>query len=142
MSIPDPDVADEAGDPSFSTTFLPPALEHAVLALRLLALLATLGAVVSAVAVLMPSIGADGNPWPPGLLLLTLAVGACATGLFAVAAALRQRRRGARAAGIVCGCLVLGAFPVGTAIGGYLLWLLLLRWPPKEPAADERDDGA
>ena len=113
-----------------------PALDHAVQILRLLAWLATLGAVVAAVALLMPTLAVDGNPWPPALVLLACAAGACAALLFAVAAALPRRRSWARAAGIVCACGVLAGFPVGTAMGAYLLWSLLFRWSPARADGD------
>ena len=136
MSNPEPD---EAGA---SPLFPAQALEQAVQMLRLLGWLAALGAVVTAVALLMPTLTVHGNPWPPALVLLACAGGACAALLFAIAAALRRGRAGARAAAIGCACVVLVGFPIGTAIGGYLLWLLLFRWQtePAPPATDPDPD--
>lgn len=94
----------------------------------LLAWMAALATVLTAVAILMPTLTAPSGDVPPDLLLLVALSGAATTALFRLKLGLQAGRPWARYAGLACGTLALVAFPLGTIAGCYLWWQLLFRW--------------
>lgn len=120
----------------------PPRNRAASQMLRLLAWLAVLAAVVSAVAVLMPSLNGAGAGTPVDLLLLLLGASAVGAGLQRVARGLRDGRQWARLAGIGCAAVALLGFPVGTPGGRPCAVALALALGSRGPRIGHLKPGA
>jgi hypothetical protein len=96
--------------------------------LRLLAWLAVLGSVVTAVAIVMPTLTTASDGVPVDLILLGACGSAVAGALFYVVRGIRRGHRWARVAGMSCGALALVGFPMGTVAGCHVLWRLMFHW--------------
>ncbi|WP_374434669.1 hypothetical protein [Inhella sp.] len=82
-----------------------------------------------AAALLLARFGEGSREVGGASLLLMLGSAGAAWGLVMAGRAVAAGRRWGRGAGVLGALLTLGAFPIGTVVGLYLLWALLARWP-------------
>lgn len=96
---------------------------------RVMRIAAWIGGASIAAMALAIALGRDDPERSTGTLIgLLIFVGALCYGLYRVGWAVSQGRTWGRVAGIVIGVVSLAGFPIGTALGGYLLFVLALKW--------------
>lgn len=95
--------------------------------IRLMAMLGLVGFVGVGAAVLMPAMSV-GQSAPVGLFLVLAVMLALVLGLFFVGSAVMRHESWARVLGIIYGVVSLIGFPIGTVVGGYVLWQLIFGW--------------
>jgi hypothetical protein len=93
--------------------------------MRVLSYLVAASAGLLALLTLVPS---DGLQAPTGLWVIVVLALVLAYAVYRASAAVKMGAPWGRYAGIGFGLFLLAGFPVGTALGGYLLWTLLLKW--------------
>ena len=107
--------------------------ERAARVIRIVGWIALSLSLASAFAVFLP---AAGQAQPVSLAIWGVAilmVGIPAS-LLVIARGLLAHRNWARTGAIIYGVLMLTGFPIGTAIGAYVLWQLRKGWPVDSPA--------
>ncbi len=95
--------------------------------IRLMGWLGVVGTVGVGAAVLIPSLSAGGHIPIEFAIVLGLLLATTAS-LFIIGAAVMRRATWGRYAGIVYGIISLPGVPIGTLVGGYLLWQLTIGW--------------
>jgi hypothetical protein len=101
--------------------------QKAARVIRLMAILGVVGVIGIASAVLLPALS-GGRALEPVMLAILCAGIALVVGLFFVAGAVKSYKTWGRYAGIVYALLALTSIPIGTLIGGYILWQLWFGW--------------
>jgi hypothetical protein len=99
-----------------------------------MALLGAVGVVGIATALLLPAMSDGQIPSLPSLIPL-VGLLALVVGLFFVGNAVMRHEPWARVVGIIYGAIALLGFPLGTLVGGYVLWQLVFKWGEGEVAA-------
>ena len=95
--------------------------------IRLMAILGVVAVIGIGAAMLLPAMS-KGNGIPPFVIATVGFMVAFVVGLFFVAGAVMRHKTWGRYAGIIYGLVSLVSFPIGTLIGGYVLWQLVFGW--------------
>ena len=107
--------------------------------LRVMAWISIAALVVIVPAALIPAMA--GKPMQPKVLLLFLLLmmipGLFIWFQFVLANAIQAHKEWGRVVGIIYGALDLLGFPIGTIIGGYILWCLIKGWDEEAALAPE-----
>jgi len=100
---------------------------------RLLAWIQIIGFVAMFVAILIPAISEGKSFFPAALIgLLVFLLPAL---YMSVGKAIQERKDWGRTVGIILGALMLIGIPIGTLIGGYILYCLISGWDQPQAAA-------
>ena len=67
-----------------------------------------------------------------GAVVIAVIVGAIVLLHAALAAGARRRSGAAKTGSVIVGVLMLAAFPIGTIVGGFLIYNALQPWPPRQ----------
>lgn len=102
--------------------------EKAARVIRLMAWISLLGNVGILAAVAIPQIAND-SPIPAEMYFLGLFLISVTAFLFFTARGIFQKKAWARVCGQIYGVLAIFGVPIGTIIGGYILWQLGKGWP-------------
>ncbi len=102
--------------------------QRAARVIRLMAWLSVLCWVAIAAAVGLPALS-TGRPLPTAMVAVGCVLLVIPVSLFVIARGIFSQRDWARWAGMAYGVLALFAIPVGTIVGGYVLWQLQKGWP-------------
>ena len=102
--------------------------KHRVNAGKLMRFLAYFIAVVVLGLGLLTLVPSDTKQSPDALILLLAVATVIGYGVYRASAAVTQGHTWGRNVGVAFGVFLLFAFPIGTALGAYLLWSLGLKW--------------
>ncbi|MET0332909.1 MAG: hypothetical protein ABW190_01455 [Rhizobacter sp.] len=103
--------------------------------IRLMGILGVVAVIGIASAILLPAFS-SGKAVPAVMLAVLCAAIVLAVGLFFVASAVKSYKAWGRYAGVAYALLMLINIPIGTLIGGYILWQLWFGWAEGSAAAE------
>ena len=99
--------------------------------IRLFGWLQLLGFIGMAIAIIIPFFA--GNRSLPDTLSLIpmISIAFLLILFFKIGTAIKEHQNWGRIAGIILAIIMLFGFPIGTIIGGYILWSLIKKWDEK-----------